>query len=58
MLSDDAKAIVASNLVIAQEIRRLVLLTDKRPISPDYANESLDIFKRLLADFDRPEGSR
>ena len=57
MLSEDAKAIVASNLVVAQEIRRLVLATSDSAMAPDYAQDSLNIFKKLWAVLEQ-EGSR
>lgn len=48
-LSDDAKAIVASNLVLAQELKRLVLATLNSPMKIDYGEEMVAIYQEVMA---------
>ncbi len=48
-LSDDAKAIVASNLVLAQELRRLVFATLNSAMKTDYGEEMVTIYKEVTA---------
>ena len=48
-LSDDAKAIIASNLVVAQELRRLVSATLNSPMKMDYCEDAINIYQRIMA---------
>jgi hypothetical protein len=48
-LSDDAKAIVVSNLVIANELRRLVLATKDSAFGNEYGHEISDIYQKIMA---------
>lgn len=51
-LSEDTKAIVASNLVIAQELRRLVFATQEKPVASDYSDYMLLIFSNIMKTLD------
>jgi hypothetical protein len=48
-LSEDAKAIIASNLVVAQELRRLVSATLNSPMKMDYCEDAINIYQRIMA---------
>jgi hypothetical protein len=48
-LSDDTKAIIASNLVVAQELRRLVSATLNSPMKMDYCEDAINIYQRIMA---------
>ena len=48
-LSDDTKVIVASNLVVAHELKRLTLATLNVPSEMDVSEEIMDIFQRISA---------
>ena len=51
-LLEDTKAIVASNLVIAQELRRLVLATQDHVVASDYSDYMLAIFSKIMKTLD------
>lgn len=48
-LSDDTKVLVASNLVVAHELRRLTLATLNVPSEMDVSEEIMDVFQRISA---------
>jgi len=48
LISKDTKAIVASNLVVAQELRRLVRATEKGAIASDYSNDMFALMEKIM----------